>query len=480
LIYSFDGINWLQGTTAPLPTGDTEYISLKYFQGVFLALARDTSVGAVNFVATTEEGQIWQQRNVNTTQNFSAFGFGTLEDLPEWFLFADSVSQNAVTIVRTGKTAKMRALIDQRSFDAVKIWDPGSGYATESDLQLTITDTQFTVEVETETRLGKGVLAQPDFVNRGSGYVANSSEVEITGNGFADIIPEDNELTIAGVEIIPRVGVQVRIEGIPDEEDPGKLKLFSGVDVTDLGDDGSGNETRLIRFQLSPSLENEFNVQHDSAITLREKYSQARVTNHDYLDIGTGNFEQTNYPEIYAGGNFFQASPENEVVQFNGGRVFYVSTDQDGNFRGGELFAVDQATGTVTISAEFFDLEGLSELALGGIRLGGSGTVVREFSTDSNFTQDSDNIVPTQRAISRFIASRLSVGGENVETNQLQAGRVVIGGPDNVLTTISGEYLIIDAVINHEGTDELGNQSGVSGTIISQQLFLRNANDSVQ
>jgi hypothetical protein len=141
---------------------------------------------------------------------------------------------------------------------------------------------------------------------------------------------------------------------------------------------------------------------------------------------------------------------------------------------------VEQATGTVTISAEFFDLEGLSELALGGIRLGGSGTVVREFSTDANFTQDSDNVVPTQRAISRFIAARLSVGGENVETNQLQAGRVVIGGSDNVLDTISGEYLIIDADVNQDGSDEEGNAFGVSGTIISQQLFLRNANDSVQ
>jgi len=480
LTYSFDGINWLEGATAPLPTGDIEYISFKYFQGVFLALARDTNTGTVNFVATTEDGQQWQQQTVSTTQNFTAFGFGTLSTLPEWFLFADSVSQDAVTVIRTGKRAKLRSDIDQGSFDAFKIWDPGSGYATDSNLELTITDSQFTVEVETETRLGNGVLPQPDFINRGSGYVANSSSVEITGNGFADIIPEDNNLTIRSVESIPSVGVQIRIDGVQDEDNPEQLRLFSGVRVEDLGDDGTGNGTRLIRFQLSPTLENEFNVINGLPVTLLERYSQARVTNHDYLDIGTGNFEQTNYPEIYAGGAFFEASPDQETVQFNGGRVFYVSTDQDGNFRGGDLFAVEQATGTVTISAEFFDLEGLSELALGGIRLGGSGTVVREFSTDPNFSQDSDNVVPTQRAISRFIANRLSVGGENIETNQLQAGRVVVGSSENVFDTISGEYLIIDADVNHEGTDENGNQSGVSGTIISQQLFLRNANDSVQ
>ena len=480
LIYSFNGIDWLEGATAPLPSGDIEYISFKYFQGVFLALARNTNTGVIGFVATTEDGQQWQQQTLTTTQNFTAFGFGTVNTLPEWFLFADSVSQDAITIIRTGKRAKLRSSIDQGSFDAIKIWDPGSGYAAGSDLEITITDSQFTVEVETETRLGNGVLSQPDFINRGSGYVANSSSVEIIGNGFADIIPEDDELTIRGVTNIPSVGVQIRIESVQDEENPAQLKLFSGVRVQDLGDDGTGNGTRLIRFQVSPTLENEFNISNGSDITLRERYSQARVTNHDYLDIGTGNFEETNYPNIYANANFFEASPEQEVVQFNGGRVFYVSTDQDGNFRGGDLFAVEQATGTVTISAEFFDLEGLSELALGGIRLGGSGTVVREFSTDANFSQDSDNVIPTQRAISRFIANRLSVGGENIETNQLQAGRVIVGSSENVLDTISSEYLIIDADIIHEGTDENGNLSGVSGTIISQQLFLRNANDSVQ
>ena len=40
-----------------------------------------------------------------------------------------------------------------------------------------------------------------------------------------------------------------------------------------------------------------------------------------------------------------------EANEYNGGRVFYSSTDQDGNFRVGELFKVEQSTGIVTISA---------------------------------------------------------------------------------------------------------------------------------
>ena len=53
-------------------------------------------------------------------------------------------------------------------------------------------------------------------------------------------------------------------------------------------------------------------------------------------------------------------NPENEVYELDGGKVFYTSTDQDGNFRAGELFSVQQSTGIVTISAEYFDLDGLS------------------------------------------------------------------------------------------------------------------------
>ena len=477
-IYSFDGLTWYEGSQAPQPE-NFDYTTLKYYQGVFLTLPQSKTGLQPSFVATTETGLIWTEKSLPYNIVTNSYGTASLNGRPEWFVFLNGQTNDGVAIVQTGKQAKMRALVDQGSIPTIKIWDPGSGYVDSNQMTLTVTDSQFTVAVETETRLGNGVLAQPDFINRGSGYQTSSSNVSITGDGFADIIPEDNQLTVAGVETIPGIGVQIRIDGIVDDI-TGDIKLFSGSRVTDLGDDGTGNGTRLVQFQISPELENEDNLAHDTEVTLREQYSQARVTNHDFLDIGTGNFEQTNYPEIYAGGNFFVASPQNEAVEVDGGRVFFVSTDQDGNFRGGELFAVDQATGVVTISAEFFDLEGLSELALGGIRLGGSGTVVREFSTDPNFTQDSDNIIPTQRAISRFLAAKLSVGGESVETNRLQAGRVIVGTSDNVIDNIADQYVIVDANVNHLGTDENGNPSGQGGTIVSQQLFLRNFNDSVQ
>ena len=162
------------------------------------------------------------------------------------------------------------------------------------------------------------------------------------------------------------------------------------------------------------------------AVTIRENYSQVRLTGHDFLDIGLGNFEETDYP--FTVGR--EISQENEVLENGGGRVFYTSTDQDGNFRVGELFKVEQATGIVSLNAEAFDLSGLTELRLGGVILGGTGAVVREFSTDSTFSANSNNIVPTQRAIATFIQSRIGGGGSDVNVNEISMGQITINGTD--------------------------------------------------
>jgi hypothetical protein len=96
-------------------------------------------------------------------------------------------------------------------------------------------------------------------------------------------------------------------------------------------------------------------------ITTRIRYSQVRLTGHDFLDIGTGNFVETNYPGLPTQ----PPIPANETVDNNGGRVFFTSTDQDGNFRVGDLFSIEQSTGVATLNADAFNIAGLSELSLG-------------------------------------------------------------------------------------------------------------------
>jgi hypothetical protein len=68
----------------------------------------------------------------------------------------------------------------------------------------------------------------------------------------------------------------------------------------------------------------------------------------------------TNYP----GGPSQPADQSDEVEETNGGRVYFSSTDQKGDFRVGDLFRIEQATGVATLNADAFDLSGLSELQL--------------------------------------------------------------------------------------------------------------------
>ena len=485
--YSFDGITWYTNTDTLSDIASITFQpnNVKYANGVFFVIGTDTG-SATTVAFTSEDGVQWTQRVLPSSKNWSALTFGNAQ----WFIKSNAATTDAVAIVNVGAQAKLRAEIDVGTIGEFRIFDPGSGYDESNPPTVTITDPNATFEVATESRIGNKVLAQPDFINRGSGYRRSTSTITITGDGFADIIPIGNIITVSGIVSVPGPGVQIKIAGIEDPNalEPGTLALFSGVTVTDLGDDGTGNETNLVKFQISPRLDVEYVVNHGVQITLQEKFSQCRVSGHDFLDIGTGNFEQTNYPAIYAGGAFFSAAPENEVLEQNSGRVYYVSTDQDGNFRTGELFSVQQATGIVTISAEFFDLDGLSELALGGVRLGGSGTVVNEFSTDGTFAADSNNVIPTQRAIVTFLSDRLSVGGESLEVNKLQAGRVLIGGiPENEINTITG-YLQIPSDVVFDGTfttnDGEGNitteQTAISGTIISQMLLFKGFDETMQ
>ena len=199
---------------------------------------------------------------------------------------------------------------------------------------------------------------------------------------------------------------------------------------------------------------------HQDAITIRRRYSQVRLTGHDFLDIGTGNFGNTNYP----GDPLSDPLPDRETNDFGGGRVFYTSTDQDGNFRVGGLFNVEQATGIATLNVEAFNISGLNELQLGSVALGGAGAVITEFSTDGTFSADSDSIVPTQKAIKTYITSQIGGGVATLNVNSVTAGVIEITG-DTISTTS-------DAKINIE--DRVNFTGGIDGAPVALNMFLLN------
>jgi hypothetical protein len=150
--------------------------------------------------------------------------------------------------------------------------------------------------------------------------------------------------------------------------------------VSAVSETNTSNETALIR--LTESVTTGRAIAEDEEGDITEDFSNVRLTGHDFLDIGTGDFVTTNYP----GGPSQPADQSDEVEETNGGRVYFSSTDQNGDFRVGDLFRIQQSTGIATLNADAFDLSGLSELQLGSIGAE-LGATINEFSTDETLGQ---------------------------------------------------------------------------------------------
>lgn len=396
--YSLDnGLTWASST---LPSSSS-WSKISYGQGLFIAVASDMS-------ATSSDGVVWTLR----TSIGSSTVFGNINNNPLWVGLVGS-GTSATSIV-TGAVAKVRARITSGRISSIRVIEPGSGYTANP--VLTITDPNNTGDVVTEIRRGNGVLGNPSFSNRGTGYV--TATTVITGNGYADDYQTGSYINVSSLTALPGPGANLTFATIADQ-------TYSVVSIDNISGVAPSISARI---RITPSLGIDESPIHGEAVEIREQYSQCRITGHDFLEIGTGTQAETNYPTT----NLTNLAPENEIVQSGGGRVFYTSTDQDGNFRVGELFEVEQSTGVVSINADAFDLSGLTELRLGGVTLGGTGATIREFSTDPTFSANSNNIVPTQKAIKAYIASRIGGGGSDLDVNEIQVGSITFDAPNDI------------------------------------------------
>jgi len=174
----------------------------------------------------------------------------------------------------------------------------------------------------------------------------------------------------------------------------------------------------------------------DTSGQITVRISTCRATGHDFLDIGTGGFDTTNYPNQIYGNPAIPADSSKQVVEETVGRVFHVSTDENGIFRVGRFFQVDQGTGTVTFAASI----ALSNLDGLGFK---RGVVVSEFSTDGTMTENATDIVPVQSAVRSFVDLRLGLdyGGNPIGTTQL----------------IGPGYMALSGVLAMKGNLNIGN-----------------------
>jgi hypothetical protein len=518
--YSIDkGLNWtLSANQLPVSAA---WSRISYGQGLFFAIATGT-----DNCATSPDGVTWTLRSMPSSSDWKSVTFGNINSNPLWVAISNTTGTTAASI-RTGAQATGRVKVASGIVTEIRMIEPGSGYpkgtitattattnviATSDTTNLvnsqpieftgldayglitnttyyvigstivtntsfkvsatagsstsvnlttatglsgtyragptvTVTDPNNVIDVALRVRQGDGAIGNPSFTNRGADNTTATSET--LGDGYADLYQSSTFINVAGLYEAPTPGANVEFASLPGV-------YFKLVTVTNLGG-VLGNYTAT--FQVNPGLTVLQAPAHGDAITTRLKYSQVRLTGHDFLYIGTGGFERTNYPYV----DITTAIQANQSNSSGGGRVFFTSTDQDGNFNVGNLFGVQQATGTATLNASAFNLSGLNSLQLGALELGIDSAIITQFSTDPFFTADSDNIVPTQRAIKAYITAQIGGGQSALNVNTLTAGVVFISG--NSISTTTGVGLNVTSKMNFTG--------GIDGSPVALGFFMQ-------
>ena len=159
--------------------------------------------------------------------------------------------------------------------------------------------------------------------------------------------------------------------------------------------------------------------------------SLCRATGHDFTQIGTGSFNDSNYPNVILGdpentlAPFYTDSPNAtsaQVWERRKGRVFWMSTDQYGFFRVGKFFEVDQGQGSIKFSGEI-GITGANAL---GFK---KGVTIDEFSIDDTMADESDTAVPVEKAIVSYINKRLGRDkNDNGVSGQIGPGFLPLSG----------------------------------------------------
>ena len=204
------------------------------------------------------------------------------------------------------------------------------------------------------------------------------------------------------------------------------------------------------------------------------KISLVRATGHDFTQIGTGGFNTSNYPNVIYGlptvGDVSEidyhtdapTATSAQVWERRKGRVFWMSTDQNGWFRVGKFFSVDQGTGDINVGGNI-GISGATSLAF--LR----GVSVNEFSADDSFSDFSGSAVPTERAIGSYINRVL---GWNVQSG-VQIQEPFTGN------RIGPGFLPLSGQSQMEGDIDMGNNNitnlalpGTDGTAATNKNYV--------
>lgn len=375
---------------------------------------RDGTVYKVNLgtggsdnTATTGLKDALVQDQVVTLRSSRSFKFEDLEDV--------SPTRPSTAIVFDEYTSAVYRSISFQTNDAI-------GNALANDEAIIGMDSPFDT-----VKMNVNMTEVVNNTHAGTGTTMGNTPGDVVI--AIDLLTQQSDITRlnAGDMIFGWDGKVHRITGYTDRTTYATISI---VDVNDVNATPIGTGLHSSVYRLNQSVNLRANLASGSTGTLTVSISTCRATGHDFLDIGTGSFNTTNYPNVIYGDP--QSPVQSQEVDERGkGRVFYVSTDQDGFFRVGKFFTVDQGTGSVTFSASI----ALSNLDGIGFK---RGVVVAEFSSDSAMTDNASDTVPTESAVRGYVNRRLHFDHQGqLVSNPIGAGAVARDGSTPFTDNIS-------------------------------------------
>ena len=321
---------------------------------------------------------------------------------------------------------------------------PAVAVGSISGTALTITSVTSGILAVGQIITGTGI-ASGTYITAGSGLswtVNNSQSVTSTTINTTYAV----QLTVASQLANPAVGTYYKVSGntnplyngfyqctassatsitLSYKYDPGAWSTSTTTYVAKESTSASSSQLGISKpFSATTATTLRIGYAQGTLAQITTRISTCRATGHDFLDIGTGSYSTTNYPYSIYGNPVQSRQQAQEIVENGVGRVFYVSTDQNGIFRVGRFFTVDQGTGTVTFSASI----ALSNLDGLGFK---RGVVVIEFSTDATMTNNASEIVPVQSAVRGYIDKRLGLdhgSGPVSNSNLIGPGYLALNG----------------------------------------------------
>ena len=166
----------------------------------------------------------------------------------------------------------------------------------------------------------------------------------------------------------------------------------------------------------------------------------------------------------------------NEVIEVNGGRVYYNSVDQVGNFRIGDLFTVNFETGAVSFAAPSFDVTSLTGITFTD---GSNVTVINPTTVSTgnlvlagntlSSTTGPINLDPSGSDIINLNADTTVSGNLNVGGNVTIGGTIIIGDADTDSITVVADFTS-NLLPNASNTYDLGSASKEWRSVYASQF----------